>query len=225
MDASLLMRDDPPAETYVESDLPLLTTSLVENAHWLRYTATKKFLDWRAKKDDLGGQSLVQSTMSLISLPSVEGYAMARVGDHMDREERLARVRLVQWAGDMRRGIRQKMANERMEFEQVEQQERVKWLLERLNEAIEKQHQTTPATRALVPRTSRGLRRAGRVRGMERDPLGLVWWQERWGPRMQRSVMWLVEAGVLVGSGWVVWKYLVESGIGGWIAQNVKHQG
>jgi hypothetical protein len=233
MDASLLMRDDAPLQSYVDSDLPLLTSSLVENAAWLRYTATKKFLDWRHKREEPMGimslspsQSLAQSTMSLVSLPHTEGYAMARVGDHMDREERLARVRLVQWAGDMRRGIRQKMTMERLEFEQLEHQQRVKWLLERLNEAVDTQQSTSTRT-ALVPvRTGKGLgRRGGRRTGMDRDPLGLVWVKERWGPRVQRGVMWVVEAGVVVGSGWVVWKYLVESGLSGWIIQNARNAG
>ena len=228
MDASLLMRDDPQLESYVDSDLPLLGTSLVEHAPWLRYAATKNFLDWRAKRGEpietmtmSPSQSLAQSTMSLVSLPNTEGYAMARVGDHMDREERLARVRLVQWAGDMRRGIRQKMALERLEFEQLEHQERVKWLLERLNEAIDNQQQSSSTRTALVPRTSKGFRRGGRRTGMDRDPLGLVWVKEKWGPRVQRGLIWIVEAGVVVGSGWVVWKYLVQSGLSGWIVQNV----
>lgn len=204
----------------------------MENAHWLRFAATKKFLAWRARREDGGGGGLAQSTMSLVSLPwiapgegGVGGYEMARVGDHMDREERLARVRLVQWAGDMRRGIRQKMNVERMEFEQLEHQERVKWLLERLNEAIDQQ----PPTNSAVARTAlvsrgKGLRRR-RMVGTERDPLGLVWWKERWGRRVQRGMVWFVEVGVVVGSGWVVWKYLVESGLSGWITQNARTVG
>ena len=213
----------------MDSDLPLLGRALVENAHWLRFAATKKFLAWRARREDVrgGGGGLAESTMSLVSLPRIGegGYEMARVGDHMDREERVARVRLVQWAGDMRRGIRQKMAVERMEFEQLEHQERVKWLLERLNEAIDQQ----PPSNGAVVRTSvvsrgKGLRRR-RMVGTERDPLGLVWWKERWGRRVQRGVVWFVEVGVVVGSGWVVWKYLVESGLSGWIVQNARAVG
>jgi hypothetical protein len=241
MDASLLMRDDAPQETYVDSDLPSLTRRVVDNAAWIRYASTRKFLAWRARRDDARAltlspsQSLTQSVAgAVVTMPSMmEGYAMARVGDHMEREERLARVRLVQWAGDMRRGIRQKMTLERVEFEQLEHTERVKWLLERLNEAIENQPSPTGATNvaatantALVPRAGGKTRRRRTPGGtMERDPLGLVWVKERWGPRVQRSVMWFVEAGVVVGSGWVVWKYLVDSGLSAWIMQNARTTG
>src|SRR5271170_6897500 len=46
MDASLLMRDEI-IESYVESDLPCITQMIQEHSSWLRYAATKKFLDWR----------------------------------------------------------------------------------------------------------------------------------------------------------------------------------
>ena len=238
MDASLLMREDigpgpgvAGGYVYVESDLPILTRVLVENAAWLRFSAVRKFVEWRGRREGAG--DLAQSTMSLVSLPRMEGgaggFAMARVGDHMEREERIARVRLVQWAGDMRRGIREKMTMERMEFEQVEQTERVRWLLERLNEAIEQQPATTASSRGMLVPRGKGLRRrgagAGRMMAAERDPLGLVWWKERWGGRVQRGVMWAVEVSVVLGSGWVVWKYLVESGFTGWIMHNARSAG
>src|SRR5271167_1071755 len=133
MDASLLMRDEGLGESYVDSDLTLITHSIVEHSSWLRFTATKKFLEWRQRRITIETASdispmpmnspavqISQSAMSIISMPSMtEGYAMARVGDHIDREERLARVRLVQWATDMRRSIRRKMQEERDQYEQI----------------------------------------------------------------------------------------------------------
>src|SRR5579859_3308924 len=237
MDASLLMREEFGVQ-YVESDLPLCIRTITENASWLRFAATKKFLEWRraqlesasfAETTSSANASLVMSVanpaISIVSLPSMtEGYAMARVGDHIEREERLARVRLVQWAGDMRRTIREKMAIERATFEQIESQERVKWLVARLNEAVATQSEQAlvPAAQGpLVRRRSSAASHRRRKRAFgERDPLGLVWIKERWGPRVSKSVLWCIEAGLIMGSGWVVWKYFViDSGLSGWFIE------
>jgi Septin len=236
MDASLLMQD-AQLDRYVESDLPTFVSMVVENAGWLRFATTKKFLEWRARttvsptsSEDL--ISFPSTEMSLVSIrapPATnDGFAMATVNDHIDREERVARVRLVQWASEMRKSIRRKMTLEREEFERVEAAERVKWLVAKLNEAIAQQD---AAESALVPvssdvgvaggkRRSSGGRRRGGQRGIERDPLGLVWVKERWGPRFSQGIVWIVEAGVVIGSGWVVWKYVVDSGLTGWFIQN-----
>lgn len=260
MDASLLMRDDHhpggQVERYVDSDLPQFVSSVVENAAWLRYASTKKFIQWRTtrnlssspKTEDHFLTFPSTSSMSLISISSPpapatttttahEGYAMAVVGDHIDREERLARVRLVQWASEMRKSIRRKMTQEREDFERVEAAERVKWLVAKLNEAIAQQEDAASSqAAALVPvsssmsttaasrrRSSGGKRRGGggaQRAEMERDPLGLVWAKERWGPRVSQGIVWIVEAGVVFGSGWVVWKYVVDSSLTGWFIQN-----
>jgi hypothetical protein len=227
MDASLLMRDDPLEAMYVDSDLPQVVRMISSHAAWLRFSATRKFLDWR---NTAQGQDIdPQPAMSIVALPrdADGGYAMARVGDHIDREERLARVRLVQWASDMRKTVHKRMQEEREQYERIESQERIKWLVERLNEAI-----SQPET-ALVPitssTTSSMTRRRGsssrslstkRWRRVETDPLGLVWVKESWGPRVTKSIVWIVEAGVVLGSGWVVWKYVLDSGLTGWFMQH-----
>ena len=242
MDASLLMRDET-TDSYVDSDLSILTRSMIENASWLRFAATKKFLEWRKNHIDSAelsvtispsSQSISQSAISMISLPSMtEGYAMAKVGDHIDREERLARVRLVQWASDMRRSIRKKMQEERDEFQHIEQQERIKWLVTQLNEAITQQEQhetalvpagvTTSTTGHIIRRRSMASsRKLRRLQNLDRDPLGLVWVKERWGPRVTKSIVWIVEAGVVLGSGWVFWNYVVDSGLSGWVLRNAR---
>ena len=250
MDASLLMRDEIDGEGYVDSELCFITNSIVENASWLRFTTTKKFLEWRSKRIDNSTMELLpsnslsssnllspglisQSAMSIISMPSMspEGYAMAKVGDHIDREERLARVRLVQWASDMRRTIRKKMKEERDQYLLIEHQERVKWLVTQLNEAIQQQpqHETTTSliplstTTELIRRRSSFSSSRKLRRHMEnRDPLGLVWVKERWGPKVSKSIVWIVEAGLVLGSGWIVWKYIVDSGLSGWFMQNAR---
>lgn len=216
MDASLLMREEI-TEQYVESDLPYLVSCLTQNTAWLRFAETKKFLEWRNRQFD----SPDPTTNALTLINPAESYAMARVGDHIDREERLARVRLVQWAGDMRRQIRKRMAEEEEEYKHIEAQDRIKWLVARLNEAIAVQENQTGTSLIPTHRRHSGTRRKHRV-VVDRDPLGLVWVKERWGPRVQKSIVWIVEAGVVLGSGWVVWKYVVENGISGWFITNAR---
>ena len=232
MDASLLMRDDPLESGYVESDLPKLVDMIVGNARWLRFSAVRKFLDWRNSPSQHNNSAYIDVSpgMSIVALPAPpqssigeSGYAMARVGDHMDREERLARVRLVQWASDMRKTVTKKMQEERDEYIHLESQERIKWLVERLNEAVSNPETSLiPITSTSVTRrrssASRGLSHGRKYRRVD-DPLGVVWMKEQWGPRVTRGIVWIVEAGVVLGSGWVVWKYVLDSGLTGWFMQ------
>jgi hypothetical protein len=205
------MRQDPE-ESYVESDLPHVIQKIQENTTWLRYNTTRKFLNWRCQHKP------EQTTLSTIS----EGFAMARVGDHIDREERLARIRLVQWASDMRRSVRRKMNQERESFEQIESAQRVKWLVERLHEAVNQETAlvtTTPSIHTTLSRRGSIYRKRY---SRDRDPLGLVWIKERWGPRVSKSIVWIVEAGVVFGSGWVVWRYVVDPGLTGWFVHTAR---
>lgn len=223
MDASLLMRDDPLETMYVESDLPHIVRIISENSAWLRFSATRKFLDWRNSAQ--GHDIDPQPAMSIVALPRDGGYAMAKVGDHIDREERLARVRLVQWASDMRKTVHKRMQEEREQYERIESQERIKWLAERLNEAVSQPEQslvpiTTSSTVTRRRSSSSRSLSSKRWRRVETDPLGLVWVKERWGPRVTKSIVWIVEAGVVLGSGWVVWKYVFDSGLTGWFMQH-----
>lgn len=59
-------------------------------------------------------------------------YALARVADHRQREERLAQVRLAKWASDLQRSLQ----NERERFEVLARGERAVWLTERLGECV-----------------------------------------------------------------------------------------
>jgi hypothetical protein len=203
MDASLLMNEDNTGICLVESDLFHLVENMTRNSAWLRFAACKKFIEWRNSS-----LAVIPSNFT-ISLP--DNYAMAKVGDHIDREERLAKLRLAQWSNEMQRSIRTQMQAERDEYLHIESSNRIKWLVSKLNEAIEQQ--PTPKLRM-----SSQKRRRHRI--VERDPLGLIWVSERWGNKVSRSLVWIVEAGVVVGGGWVVWKYVVDSGLGGWFLQS-----
>ena len=149
MDASLLMSPD-----YVQPLIPTELSVLIEQvferdtAAWLRHSAAKKCMQWR--KDNLTGslnsRSLPQSlslrssytfggSLQIVTPPigSTNSYALARISDHTQREERLAQIRLSKWATDLQRSLQ----NERARFEAVARGERAMWLTERLNECVQ----------------------------------------------------------------------------------------
>jgi hypothetical protein len=114
------------------------------------------------------------------------------------------------------------MAEEQAEFDRQEVSARMKWLVTRLAETVE---QTDFAGQDLIPfKSAEWVARTGKGRcAGEVDLLGLVAFQERWGTRIARSLIWIVEAGMVLGSSYVVWKYLVEMGVTQWGAQRVVH--
>ncbi|KAK3296177.1 Septin-domain-containing protein [Chaetomium fimeti] len=59
-------------------------------------------------------------------------YALARLADHTQREERLAQVRLANWAADLQRSL----AREREQYAAVARRDRAVWLAERLGECV-----------------------------------------------------------------------------------------
>lgn len=60
-------------------------------------------------------------------------YALARITDHTQREERIAQVRLANWAADLQRSLQK----ERARFDSLARSERALWLTERLGECVQ----------------------------------------------------------------------------------------
>lgn len=60
------------------------------------------------------------------------GFALARVTDHTQREERLAHIRLARWAHDLQRSLQA----ERERYQRLARGERAIWLTERLGECV-----------------------------------------------------------------------------------------
>lgn len=217
MDASLLMSAGY-VQPLKESELHILVSQLFEQdtVSWLRHSAAKKYLAWRNSDTPLSKpQSLYQplrspSTTSSQVLTAPVGattsYALARITDHTQREERMAQVRLANWAADLQRNLH----NERARFEALARSERAVWLTERLGEcvhdgtivAISKKEQDNESG-ALV-RKGRYYRRqvADEKGGVDRhDPLGLLMLNNE----MRRR-------------GWVVLKVVSSFGILGGLA-------
>jgi hypothetical protein len=146
MDASLLMSPDY-IQPLLPSELSYLVTQVFsrDNISWLRHSAAKKFVQWRTS-DPISrpqslyrplsqSQSLVSSSPQILTAPvgATTSYALARITDHTQREERIAQVRLANWAADLQRSLQ----NERARFESLARSERAVWLTERLGECVQ----------------------------------------------------------------------------------------
>ncbi|KAH8894765.1 hypothetical protein GQ53DRAFT_682273 [Thozetella sp. PMI_491] len=196
MDASLLMSPD-----YVQPLHPTELASLVEHvfthdgASQLRHSAARKYIQWRKGEIPTRPLDLLQQPLSMTSsyahsrqssqvltppLGATSSYALARVTDHTQREERLAQIRLANWAADLQKSL----ANERAQYESLATSERAIWLTERLNECV-LDGQLVPASRARRGRRAsvemlrEKIRRklgesASTTTAAHQDPLGLL---------------------------------------------------
>jgi len=150
MDASLLMSPDY-VQPLVQTELSDLVSQVFspEAISYLRHHAALKCVRWR--KSPESNTSSIPRSVSLgapfwtpavfgrntqIATPPIGAtntYALARIADHTQREERLAQVRLSKWASDLQRSL----ANERARFEALARGERAVWLTERLSECVQ----------------------------------------------------------------------------------------
>jgi hypothetical protein len=200
MDASLLMSPD-----YIQPLIPTELAVLVEQVFsqdgmsWLRHSAARKYLQWRKAEtppasqplelyNPLSGTSLgnsytqglqtpLASQILTPSLGATGSFALARVADHTQREERLAQIRLANWASDLQKSL----ANERARYEALARGERAVWLTERLNECVQDgtlvpvapasgRRREKRARRKFTPAGVAGLSTSG----AHQDPLGLL---------------------------------------------------
>jgi hypothetical protein len=194
MDASLLMSPDY-VQPLVATELASLVEKLFDRdtVSWLRHSAAKKCVQWRKglpQDQELPRSLSLQSSYSVSGnrsqiltplIGATSSYALARLTDHTQHEERLAQVRLSKWASDLQRSLR----NERVRFEALARGERAVWLTERLNECVQDgtlvpisstKSSATPSSSS-GPMVKQGTysRRAHRVANLDRhDPLGLL---------------------------------------------------
>lgn len=150
MDASLLMSPEY-IQPLVPSDLTTLVQRLLEPDAMacLRHSAAKKLVDWLHGRSSPMMSSLIpspgphrsprigpssstnrsQSRGSSISTAPTS-YALARITDHTQNEERHAQMRLAKWASELQRSLQ----NERARFAALARRERLAWLQGRLKE-------------------------------------------------------------------------------------------
>lgn len=115
--------------------------------------------------------------------PDGEGpseFSLARYNGYAQGEQRFAEIRLAKWATDLQRSLR----NERERYEELQQAERARWLLERVGEQV-KEGNIVPG-QGVGPRADWAMVRSGNDKSHEvagrygrlvpldaRDPLGL----------------------------------------------------
>lgn len=212
MDASVLMSPDyvPPL---VASEIGDLIDKIFDsdNMSWLRHTAAKKLTrsgivptsqraDMAVKRtrskspgNAVAAPRPISNNTMLAPFGTYGGspnYALARVNDYTQHEEKLAQVRLAKWAAD----LQQSLQNERERYAALARGERAAWLTERLGECVIDGTlvpiQQTPGfpgwdvdtdkhSGAIVVRTSNGQTAKYRLTKLNpEDPLGLVRWNE-----------------------------------------------
>jgi hypothetical protein len=226
MDASLLMSPDY-IQPLIESELQSLVSQMFDRdtISWLRHSAAKRFVQWRASSTPISKPQCLYQPLSSSGSPQVltapvgatTSYALARITDHTQREERIAQVRLANWAADLQRSLQ----NERARFDALARSERAVWLTERLGECVQdgtivpisqarkELPQFDSGSGALVKQGTYSRRRE-RERDMRgaidpHDPLGLLKLNEE----MKRR-------------GWVVLKLGILGGIAFWITRSLQ---
>ncbi|TQS35134.1 hypothetical protein Golomagni_04455 [Golovinomyces magnicellulatus] len=142
MDASLLMSPDY-VQPLVESELIILIHKIFQrdSISWLRHVTAKKYILWRkssgtsATPQTLYHPLRTLSSSQILTAPvgPTTSYALARITDHTQREERIAQVRLANWAADLQRSLQ----IERSRFESIARSERAVWLTERFGECVQ----------------------------------------------------------------------------------------
>lgn len=201
MDASLLMSPEY-IQPLLPSELGVLIQQLFEpeTVAYLRHTAAKKLIAWHAAHPRLTSisspslRSMHNSTLaspiqtslsnsglllplgSEVSLNTSNSWALAKLADHTQREERIAQVRLSKWAGELQLSLQR----ERERYERMARGERAIWLVERMGEEIRDGKIVTPEIQqALVHKGSRMAMGYGEVPTYQmHDPLGLLRWQD-----------------------------------------------
>lgn len=236
MDASTLMSPDY-VQPLVESELRTLVQKLFDrdNLAWMRHTAARKLGQHRGdippvpltaaplhnalSRTTLGvpGWRATSGASANFSASSFAGspptYTMARLTDYTRHEERMAQVRLAQWATDLQRSLQ----NERERYAALARGDRAVWLTERLGECVidgslvpisrtpgfwgpqvPAGENTTGNLHAL--HVSAGTTKGWHIAGLcPHDPLGVVNWIDDIGRRGWALVQIVGSVGVVGG--------------------------
>jgi hypothetical protein len=225
MDASLLMSPEY-VQPLLPSELSLLVEHLFDDdtISYLRHTSAKKLLAWHASHPALPRTPSVSTSASAhrsviaspqltslsnsgvlipqaseLSLNTSNSYALARVADHSQREERLAQIRLSKWASELQLSLQR----ERERYERLARSERAVWLLQKMGEEVREGHIVSSPDSDAQAMVRRGdgeklSVRTGAVYQMH-DPLGLLQWRHSLRTRGWVALQVVGSVGVLGG--------------------------
>ena len=239
MDASLLMSPEY-VQPLIPSELALLVQQMFETevVAYLRHSAAKKLIAWHTLHPQLSriqspaASQYPQSTLespnasplsnsgvlvplgSDLSLTTSNSYALAKLADHTQREERLAQVRLSKWASDLQVSLQR----ERERYERLARGERATWLVEKMGEEVRD-------GRIAATDTSGALIKNSEIDGHYRstsyathDPLGLLRWNETMKTRGWVAVQVVSTVGVIGGLAlWLAKSWGLTSSLHEWV--------
>ena len=255
MDASLLMSAEY-VQPLLPSELGLLIDQLfdLDTISFLKHTAAKKLLAWHANhprltrtpspslpsaRDSTLASPLPTSlsnsgvlvppgpgSASEFSLTTSNSYALARVADHSQREERLAQIRLSKWASDLQLSLQR----ERERYERLARNERAVWLIERMGEEVRGGH-VIPFDHskdgALVRRDGSPTQsfKVGPIyQHQMHDPLGLLQWRESMRTRGWIALQVVGSFGVVGGLAfWLAKTWGLTSSLNDWAQEWSEH--
>ena len=196
MDASLLMNSEY-MQPLVASDIHALVNHVfdAEVAAMLRHMSTKHFL---RRRSELGTRqnssvpapvfgvgpsntstSITQNTPTptqlLLQRPNAfvlsSPYLMARLSDHTQREERVAQLRLAQWATDLQKTLK----DERQRYRHLQLTERKQWLIERWAECAAEEEKLQTGSAGATEQQAALARKPRRRRSKGRGQLDVQW--------------------------------------------------
>ncbi|RMD42450.1 hypothetical protein DV735_g2656, partial [Chaetothyriales sp. CBS 134920] len=240
MDASLLMSPEY-VQPLLPSELALLVDQIFEpnNVAYLKHMAAQRLVAWHAAHPKLTRQpspslpSVHNSTLasplpfsltnsgllvpqsSDLSLNTSNSFALARVADHAQREERLAQIRLSKWASELQLSLQR----ERERYERLARGERAVWLVARMGEEV-RGGQVVPFDQLspVAGRTESGEGKtfsSGSVYQMH-DPLGLLQWQDTLRTRGWITLQLVGSFGVIGGLAFWMAKTLGFTSLSEW---------
>ncbi|KAL2405763.1 hypothetical protein ABEF95_005360 [Exophiala dermatitidis] len=257
MDASLLMSPEY-IQPLVPSELSLLVEQLFqpETVAYLRHTSARKLVAWHARhprlttvaspslpsihhsplaspmQSSLSNSAALLPVGSDISLNTSNSWALAKVADHTQREERLAQVRLSKWASELQLSLQR----ERERYEKIARGERAVWLVERMGEEVRDGRILYPGDYSSPARHQQALLpQKGRKNGMGyddyeddhdvkaagyqmHDPLGLLRWQDSMRTRGWIALQVVGSFGVVGGLAfWLARTWGLTASINDWV--------
>ncbi|KAH0848365.1 hypothetical protein AYO21_04391 [Fonsecaea monophora] len=160
---------------------------------------------------------------SEVSLNTSNSWALAKVADHTQREERLAQIRLSKWASELQLSLQR----ERERYERLARGERAVWLVERMGEEVRDGTivplQQGDSTQALIRKGGK----AGILYGVDvlpsyqmQDPLGLLRWQDSMRARGWIALQIVGSFGVVGGLAfWLAKHFGVTGSVNEWWTQ------
>lgn len=240
MDASILMSPDYK-QPLVQSELSTFVSQLLDPdvMQYLRHIAAMKcvrFLKYSTSTIagesvplSLPGPSAGYGALQVVRPPigPTSNYALARIADHTQREEQLARVRLSNWALDLQRS----QANERARFAAMSRHDQAVWHVDALGELVRSGELTSFPQLDSAPDSSSASQQLLRKedidnhhyqvygkQGQNNDPLGLLRINEELISKTWAAVQIVSSVGVIGAVAfWVARNWRGDGGYGGMV--------